>query len=280
MALSIKVSNIGAELTSINFNGAEMLHDGKKFWYRQAPILFPTVGRLRDNKTIINDKEYEIPQHGFAKDMEFELIEDLENAKVYMIKSNENTLKMYPFEFELYVAYIIQKDVLTVKYKVINKSKTQMLFGIGGHPGFSLKLPQEEYYFELNRKETNPKFMEVEGNYISNNPAKNILKDNKIIEIEKDSFINDAIMMKNLKSTKITLKQKKDNKKILEFNFEDFPILAIWSMPNAPFICLEPWFNYADTVEETGYFKDKEGVIKLEQEKEFDCKFSVKFFKE
>lgn len=280
MALNIKVSNIGAELTSINFNGAEMLHDGRNFWDRQAPVLFPTVGRLRDNKTIINDKEYEIPQHGFAKDMEFELIEDLESAKVYMTKSNENTLKMYPFEFELYVAYIIQKDTLTVKYKVINKSKTQMLFGIGGHPGFALKLPQEEYYFELNRKETSPKFMEVEGNYISNYPAKNILKDNKIIEIEKDSFINDAIMMKNLKSTKITLKQKKDNEKILEFNFEDFPILAIWSMPNAPFICLEPWFNYADRVEETGYFKDKEGVIKLEPEREFDCKFSIKFFKE
>lgn len=280
MALSIKVSNIGAELTSINFNGTEMLHDGKRFWDRQAPILFPTVGRLRDNKTIIDDKEYEIPQHGFAKDIEFELIEDLEDAKVYMAKSNENTLKMYPFDFELYVAYIIQKDVLTVKYKVINKSKNQMLFGIGGHPGFALKLAQEDYYFELNRKEINPKFMEVEGNYISNNPAKNILKDNKIIEIEKESFINDAIMMKNLKSNKITLKQKKDNKKILEFNFEDFPILAIWSMPNAPFICLEPWFNYADKVEETGYFKDKEGVMSLDPKEEFDCKFSVKFFKE
>lgn len=280
MALSIKVSNIGAELTSINFNGTEMLHNGKQFWDRQAPVLFPTVGRLRDNKTIINDKEYEIPQHGFAKDMEFELIEDVENAKVYMARSNVNTLKMYPFEFELYIAYIIQEDTLTVKYKVINKTKTKMLFGIGGHPGFALKFPQEEYYFELNRKELNPKFMEVEGNYISNNPAKNILKDNKIIEIGKDSFLNDAIMMKNLKSNKITLKQKKDNKKILEFNFEDFPILAIWSMPNAPFICLEPWFNYADRVEETGYFRDKEGVISLEPEEEFNCKFSVKFFKE
>ncbi len=278
MALKIEVSEKGAELTSIKFNDKEILHDGKKYWDRQAPILFPTVGRLRDNKTIIDNKEYEIPQHGFAKDMEFDLIEETDNAKVYMTKSDNNTLEMYPFEFEIYVAYIIQKDTLTVKYKVINKDKKDMIFGIGGHPGFKLDFPQEEYYFELNRKENNPEFMEVEGNYISNKPAENILKDNKIIEIQEDSFVNDAIMMKKLKSDKIILKQKKDNKKILEFNFKDFPILAIWSMPKAPFICLEPWFNYADRVEETGYFKDKEGIITLKTNEEFSCKFSIKFF--
>ena len=85
-------------------------------------------------------------------------------------------------------------------------------------------------------------------------------------------------MMKKLKSNKITLKQKKDNKKVLEFNFKDFPILAIWSLPRAPYICLEPWFNYADRVKETGYFKDKEGVITLSPKEEFDCEFNVKFF--
>ena len=276
--LNIEIKNEGAELTSIKFNNKEMLHNGEKFWDRQSPILFPTVGRLRDNQTIINDKKYEIPQHGFAKDMEFELIQETENSKTYLAKSNEETLKMYPFKFELYTKYIVNENNLTVEYKVINKDNKEMLFGIGGHPGFKLDMPQEEYYFELGLEEDEVEFMEVEGNYISNKPAKNILKKNKIIEITKDTFINDAIMMKKLKSNTIALKQKKDNKKILEFTFEEFPILAIWSMPEAPFICLEPWFNYADRVKETGYFKDKEGVITLNPEKEFNCKFSVKFF--
>ena len=278
MSLEIEVSKRGAELTSIKFKCKEMLHDGKKYWDRQSPVLFPTVGRLRDNKTIINDKTYEIPQHGFAKDMQFELVQNEENAKVYMTKSNEETLKMYPFEFELYVAYIINEDTLTVKYKVINKDEKDMLFGIGGHPGFKLDLKQEDYYFELEKKEKNIEFMEVEGQYITNNPAKNLLKDDKIIDIEKDSFINDAIMIKNFKSKTITLKQKEDNKKILEFDMADFPILAIWTIPKAQYICIEPWFNYADRVVETGYFKDKEGVLKLKPNQEFDCKFSVKFF--
>lgn len=278
--LEIKVKNPGAELESIKFNGKEMLHDGKTFWNRQAPILFPTVGRLKENKTIIEGKNYEIPQHGFAKDLEFKLIEDKENYKKYMLKSNEKTLEMYPYEFELYVEYEIKDNTLTVKYNVINKNERDMIFGIGGHPGFKIDESQDKYYFELEKEEKNAIFMEVEGNYISKKPAKNILKDNKIINIEKDSFINDAIMMKNLKSKKITLKKKENKKEILEFNFGNFPILAIWSIPGAQYICLEPWFNYADKVEETGYFKDKEGVITLKPNKEFMSQFSVKFFKE
>ena len=120
--------------------------------------------------------------------------------------------------------------------------------------------------------------MEVEGQYISNEPSRNLLRDNKIIDIEEDSFINDAIMIKKFKSKTISLKQKEDNKKILEFDMSDFPILAIWTIPKAQYICLEPWFNYADRVIETGYFKDKEGVQTLKPNQEFDCKFSVKFF--
>ena len=278
MSLKIEVSNKGAELVSVKFNRKERLHDGKTFWYRQAPILFPTVGRLRDNKTIIEEKEYEIPQHGFAKDMDFNLIEKTKNKEVYELKSNDETLKKYPFKFILNVEYEFTEDILKTKIKVINKNEKEMIFGLGGHPGFKLDMPQEEYYFELETEEPEVEFMEVEGDYISNNPAKNILKENKIIEITKESFLNDAIMMKKLKSNKITLKQKKDNKKILEFNFKDFPILAIWSLPNAPYICLEPWFNYADRVKETGYFKDKEGIITLNPKEEFKCEFSVKFF--
>ena len=276
--IEIKVKNPGAELDSIKFNGKERLHDEHEFWDRKAPILFPTVGRLRDNKTIIEGKEFEIPQHGFAKDMEFTLVKKEENKEIYQLKSNEETLKKYPYKFELVVEYETTEDTLTTKIKVTNKDNKNMIFGLGGHPGFKLDLPQDEYYLELSDEENKVEFMEVEGNYISNKPAPNILKDNKIIEITKDSFTNDAIMMKKLKSNKITIRQKKDKKKILDFEFGDFPILAIWSMPGAPYICLEPWFNYADRVVETGYFKDKEGVLELKPGEEFDCKFSVKFY--
>lgn len=272
--IEIKVSDIGAELTSIKFDGKEMLHDGKSFWDRQAPILFPMVGRLRNDETIINDKKYSIPQHGFAKDMVFEKIDD----NTYFTKSNKETLKMYPFEFSLYVKYEIKENTLIVKYKVINDGKDNMLFGIGGHPGFKIDVENEKYYFELEKEENDITFMEVEGSQISNKPAKNLLENKKIIRIKPDSFINDAIMIKNYESENITLIKESDNKKVLTFDFSDFPILGIWSIPGAPYICIEPWFNTADKVIETGYFKDKEGIISLNPKEEFNCKYSVEFF--
>jgi len=237
MSLKIEVSNKGAELTSVKFNNKEMLHDGKEFWDRQSPVLFPMVGRLRNNKTIIDGKTYEIPQHGFAKDMYFELVAEKENEKVYMTKSNEETLKMYPFEFELYISYIINENELEVKYKVINKDRKEMLFGIGGHPGFKLDLKQKEYYFELEKEEKEIEFMEVEGQYISNSLSRNLLRDEKYIDITENSFINDAIMIKKFKSKTITLKQKKDNKAILEFDMSDFPILRNLDYSNST-ICV------------------------------------------
>lgn len=159
--LEINVKNPGAELSSIRLNGKEMLHDGKTFWERQAPILFPTVGRLHDNKTIINGKEYFIPQHGFAKDMNFETIEDTENKKVFLLKSNEETLKNYPFKFNLFITYLIENDKLTVEYKVINLGNDTMLFGIGGHPGIKIN-NEYPHYFELEQEEENIEFMEVD----------------------------------------------------------------------------------------------------------------------
>lgn len=276
--LEINVANKGAELTSIKFNNKEMLHDGRSFWDRQAPVLFPIVGRLKDNKTIINNATYEMSQHGFARDMKFNTIKDSQNEKVYMLKSNNDTLKMYPFEFELYTRYVINNDILTVKYKVVNKDNKEMIFGIGAHPGIKIDLNQEDYYFELEQEEDNIKFMEVEGHYISDYPAKNLLENKKIINITKESFINDAIIIKNFKSKKITLKQKRDNKKIVEFDISNFPILGIWSKPNAPYICVEPWYNTADRVTSTGHLKDKEGIIKLQPNNIFECEYSMKFF--
>ena len=103
--LEIKTKKLGAELTSIKLNGTEKLHQGQSHWKRHAPILFPIVGQLKNGKTIINSKTYEMSQHGFARDMEFE---ELEQNK-YLLKSSKQTLEKFPFEFELYIQYKIQR---------------------------------------------------------------------------------------------------------------------------------------------------------------------------
>ena len=131
--LEIKTVKKGAELVSIKIDGVERMHDGENFWNRHSPVLFPIVGKLKDGKTIIEGKEYQMGQHGFARDMEFE---ELSNNS-YVLKANEETLKKYPYNFELYISYEVTKNKVTTNYKVVNKDSKEMIFGLGGHPAFA-----------------------------------------------------------------------------------------------------------------------------------------------
>ena len=102
--------------------------------------------------------------------------------------------------------------------------------------------------------------------------------DKRRIPITKDTFKNDAVIMKGITSTKISLKKKTGNKTLLTMDFEGFPYLGVWSKPGAPFICIEPWQTTADTVKGTGVFSQKTDLITLAPKKEFECKYTVEFF--
>lgn len=271
--LEIKTTALGAELTSIKLDGKEKLHQGETHWKRHALILFPIVGQVKNGKTIIDGKTYELSQHGFARDMEFEEIE----TNKFLLKSSEATLEKFPYKFELYVQYSIHGNELTVQYQVMNKDNKQMLFGIGGHPAFLCDYSTGDYQIQFNKEETEVEFMQLENGLISNQKAQNIIENNSI-NLTANIFKNDAIIMKNLKSNKVTLYNKKINKKVLDFNFTGFPYLALWSKIGAPFVCIEPWFNTADKINSSGIFKEKENILKLEPEENFECRYKIKFY--
>lgn len=282
--LKIQTKKSGAELTSIKYNGKEMLFQGAKvldsngniYWKRQAPILFPIVGQLKSSQTQIEDKIYEMSQHGFARDMDFEEISKTENKHHYMLKYNEGTLKKYPYKFELHVIYEIIGDTLTVTYKVKNIDDKKIYFGLGGHPAFNCDYSNGEYEISFSENEDKIEFLKLKNGLIDTEKAQNILQDNKIY-LKEDTFDNDAVIMKNLKSNKVVLQNHETNQKILEFDFTGFPYLALWSKKGAPFVCIEPWQNTADRIDSTQIYKDKENIIELPKDKKFECKYSIKF---
>lgn len=284
-------SNVGGELISFQLDGEEKIHqgedcideNGKVYWKRHDPILFPIVGKLKKNQTIIKGKTYEMTQHGFARDSEFEPITKLENYHSYLLKSNESTKAKYPYDFSLSITYRTEENKLTTIYKLINEGDDNMPFGIGGHPAFQINLQdliQGEYYLEFEEDEEKIHFLYLIDGLIGTEYAKNILENKRIINLNDKSFENDAIIMKGLTSHKISLKKKTGNKKILSMDFTGFPYLAIWAKPKAPFICIEPWMTTADTISSNGIFAEKPDTIFLEPHKEFECRYTVEFFNE
>ena len=291
MYTKMLTSKMGGELVSFKLNGEERIHQGKEcldengkvYWKRHSPVLFPVVGKLKKNQTIINGRIYEMPQHGFARDFEFEPITNLDNFHSYVLKSNKNTLTRYPFEFELYTTYRLDENKLTTIYKVINTGKSNMPFCIGGHPAFQIdyeSLKNGDYYLEFEEDEDKIHFLYLIDGLSGTDYARNIMVDKRRILLNKDSFNNDAIIMKGMTSAKVSLKRKSTDKKVLTMDFSEFPYLAIWSKPGAPFLCIEPWHGISDSIKSSGIFTEKNSIVLLKPKESFDCKYTVEFFED
>ena len=260
----------GAELISIKFNGEEKLHDGIKDWNRHAPVLFPIVGKLKNGETLIENKICKMGQHGFARDCAFEAIG--ENS--YVLKYNDDTLEKFPYKFELYISYEATENSVITKYKVKNIDDKKISFGLGGHPAF--KCNYENCELEFEKEENDIQIYQLQDGLVKTEKedSSKFISGNKI-KLDSNTFLNDAIIMKNLKSDKVILKE--NGKNILEFNFKDFPYLAIWSKVGAKFLCIEPWFNTADKINSDGKFENKEDLLNLEPNEIFECSYEVKF---
>lgn len=271
--LTAVIKHFGAELCSLKDNSnAEYIWGGNpEFWGKHSPILFPIVGTLKNNSYQYNDTGYQLSRHGFAREMNFELIDKQENSATFSLTSTDETLQRYPFDFELFLIYTLENTSLKIEYKVINKGKSKMPFSIGAHPAFDLPNNFENYSLEFEKEEP-LEFYLLEDGLISNTTDQ-IQLDKKQLQLNYKLFENDALVFKKLQSKSITILE--NSKPILKVSYEDFPNLGIWTPPNAPFICIEPWFGYSDTVDTFGNLFEKEGIQVLDSNETFKSRFSI-----
>lgn len=271
--LTAEIKHFGAELISLktNLNREYIWEGNSEFWGKHSPILFPIVGSLKNNSFHHNETEYHLSRHGFARDMEFELIEATENSATFNLQSSAETVKVYPFEFELQIIYTLDKNNLSIAYNVFNKGKSRMPFSIGAHPAFALPNQFENYAIAFEKKESLDYYL-LE-NDLTSNKTKKLEVHNKQVPLAYELFEDDALIFKTIKSKSVTILENENP--FLRVHFEDFPSLGIWTKMKAPFICIEPWFGYADTTENSGNLFEKEGIQILESNATFHSKFSI-----
>ncbi len=274
--LRATIRSHGAELVSLkDGNGKEYIWDADpKFWAKHSPILFPIIGELKNGEYNIGHKTYKMSRHGFARDQDFTLIESGDNQLVFSLSQNAETMKHYPFKFELQVIYTVEDNKLFVQYRVFNENYSDMPFSIGGHPAFATPGTFEDYsiYFDYD-------------NVLESNTLKSGLLSHKTFEIplshnalqlDYKLFANDALVLNSLNSRAATLQYK--GLPHLKMDFDDFKNLGLWTMQDAKFICIEPWLGHADYVEGQKDFLDKKGIICLEGNSQFDAKYSIEIY--
>lgn len=271
--IKAQIKSFGAELNSLkkcDENFEYIWQANSKYWARHSPVLFPIVGRLKEDSYFYKNKKYSLSQHGFARDKEFEIVQNEADFIEFRLKSDEKSLEFYPFFFELNIGYKLDKNSLIVSYKVKNKSDEKMYFSIGAHPAFNTQVGD---FLEFENIKTTKRYFLDEKGLIYKNQDLNL--ENSKLYLDKDLFKEDALVFNDSNIKQITLKNI-ENKSRVKVKFDNFPYLGIWSKPNdAPFVCIEPWFGVADEENANQKIEDKKGILSLEKEEEFFCFYII-----
>ncbi|MFY7740439.1 MAG: aldose 1-epimerase family protein [Flavobacterium sp.] len=271
---SISINTKGAELNSFKNQivNEEYIWEGNpEFWGKHSPILFPIVGGLKNDSYSYNNKKYNLSRHGFARDFEFEIIEKTDVSVIFSLKENDETLQKYPFHFELQIKYVLTENKLVIIYHIKNNSKAEMPFNIGAHPALSLPKNFTNYSLEFENQEELITH-ELENNLFSG-ATRTIALDKANLPLNYSLFEKDALVFKTLESKSVKILD--NGNPFLKVNYEDFSSLGIWTVKNAPFICIEPWIGFADEASSNGNLFDKKNIQILEEYSSFEASFSI-----
>ena len=242
--------------------------------------MFPIVGALKENRYYYQDKPFSLSRHGFARDREFEAESQKADSITFLLRSDDSTRAVYPFDFELRVIYRLQPGGMSTTYQVRNQAAETLYFSVGGHPAFKVPLVENteytDYYLEFDHKETAPRWPISKDGLIGREPLP-LLQDEQILRLTKELFAKDALVFKRLKSTGIALRSARTERG-LRMDFPGFPFLGIWAAPNADFVCIEPWCGIADPVDSNQQLVDKEGINRLEAGGVFERTWTLRFF--
>jgi galactose mutarotase-like enzyme len=281
--LQVEFASSGAEVRKVTHkkNGLDYMWTGDStYWGRVSPVLFPIVGRLKENRYELNGQTYEMSQHGFLRDVKFTIHEQAATKISFQFQSAGRYTDVYPYEFTAIIHYTLQEDSLTVKWEIVNENNETMYFSIGAHPAFLIPLLEnervEDYHVHLTPAGKVTQY-ELKNSFIH---EKGMVHDFSTIQLTNDLFANDALIYSNIDQVELLSSKSNHGVTVL---LEKFPFVGIWSKyieedgTIAPFVCIEPWYGIADTQSTTGNLKEKLGMNSLGVSQTFQAEYTMTF---
>ena len=281
--LKLTVTTWGAQVKSVvrKSDGVEHIWQAdKSVWGYHAPILFPHAGKVVDGKLEAKGKVYESSQHGFARGMEHEFVDQTEDTIVLELCSNEETLARFPYEFRLVSTFSLEGDTLHHTLTVENLDSEKMPFGIGYHPAFTVPFDDKHVATDYELR-----FSETESPLCVNNLPTGLMHGDlyylgsnlKSLPIDEKLFANDSHCMVNLKSSTLGIYEKGTGRAVV-CNIEEFPYTLIWSKPGMPkFVCIEPWHSLPSPENGSIKWEEKPAAAILNPNEAWSCTLSTSF---
>ena len=283
--LCIAIDDHGAELSSIydkDYQREILWQADPSYWKRHAPVLFPNVGRHYKDCWRLDGVQYSSKQHGFARDKDFICVEKTDCSVTHLLKSDDDTKAVYPFDFELFITHTLREQDITVSWNVHNTGTRKMYFTIGGHPAFNVPVlegtKQTDYYLTFDNRTSIPYLLldPSSGTAQTEKQYQLELTDGKFL-IQPDMFDRDALIFSEGVIQKAGIAFP-DGTPYLELCCDGFPNFGIWSVPKAPFICLEPWMGRCDDSVFTGSLFEKQNINEVIPQETFTSQYSIHIF--
>ena len=304
--LRVEIDSFGAEIKSVISKADQreyMWCGDKKYWARTSPVLFPFVGSLKNKEYVAKGKTYPMGQHGFARDMEHELLRQSDDTIWFSLKSNEETLAKYPYAFQLRIGYQLTEQCVKVLWEVENTRNEILPFSIGAHPAFNCPMGDQEskagYRISFGRFAEQPKntacntiidsnatLLPVDVIHHHGNTRDTGLAVTENLEltlqdgmcdITEGFFDRCTYMIEGNQANCVGLIDPEGNEYVKVLF--DTPLFAIWSPEekNAPFVCIEPWYGRCDHVDFRGEISDREFTNFLEAGRTFHGEYVMMF---
>lgn len=277
--LKIAVATKGAELQSV-FNKIQqnelLWQANPEYWGKHSPVLFPIVGTLKNGMYRYEGKEYQLPRHGFARDLHFEVEEASDSQIILTLESSPQTLEVYPFVFKLQIIYSLKKHCLEVTYIVENVSAmNSMYFSLGAHPAFNVGARADDFNkFSLAFNNSDVLHATVLTEGLLTDEQIQFALSNRKLHLDYKLFEHDALVFLDQKSNEIQLVAT-DSTEIFNFKYKNFPFLGIWTVVNSGFICLEPWAGVADFNTHNLHLEQKVGIHHLAPKEQWVAQWSL-----
>lgn len=282
--LKVTIASKGCEIRDVlcKKDGTHrMWNANPEGWKRVAPVLFPLIGKYRDNKSIYNGNVYEMSQHGFARDMEFTLVRHTAEELVMRLEADEDTKKKYPFDFALELEYHLINNTVKEIYRVINTDKETIHFSIGGHPAFIIPVNDDADItgmagcsIRFNADRITYHLLTADG--LMEKEEHELPLVNHEYIIDNGSFEKDALIIEGGQAGEVSL--VKDGEPFVAVKF-DAPVFGLWSCKgkNVPFVCIEPWYGRTDADDFTGNLEDRAYSNHLAVGEVFEKTFSIEY---
>lgn len=235
-----QIDTFGAELVSLKKNNHEIMWCADpQYWGNASLVLFPFIGRNYDDTYTVKGKKYQMGIHGFASTSEFRVLEQEDDSLLLSLKENEETLRNYPFCFELRIRYVLEDDGLSVSFEVINNYDEPLPYGLGFHPGFQLEKSLEKYHIFFPEME-DPTEIEIVTRCMLNGKNTKLDLSDECIHLNKDLFKESAKIYSGMGSTAVL---KNNNDELFAISYDGFENIVLWQTLNsdADFICIEGW---------------------------------------